>query len=163
MVVNLQELLLLFFFARVTALYLYFFIWYSSGWVKTNKSYCILWSSEFDLFILQELLPFVCIFYLVLFRLGKDKQELLPFIKFRVWPFYFARVIALSLHCFILYSSGWVKTYESYYTQQVRHILNNMLSKLEQYPKFRFMYAEISFFHIWWNEIDQDKRQRVKK
>ncbi|KAL4216620.1 Alpha-mannosidase 2x [Mactra antiquata] len=58
---------------------------------------------------------------------------------------------------------GWVKTYDRYYEDQTRHIFDNMLEKLEKYPKFRFMYAEMSFFHIWWNEISEDKRRRVKK
>ncbi|XP_053387159.1 alpha-mannosidase 2x-like [Mercenaria mercenaria] len=58
---------------------------------------------------------------------------------------------------------GWVKTYDRYYEDQTRHIFNNMLSKLEQYPNLKFMYAEISFFHIWWNEINEDRRKRVKK
>ncbi|WAR28964.1 MA2A2-like protein [Mya arenaria] len=58
---------------------------------------------------------------------------------------------------------GWVKTYDKYYTEQVRHILNNMLEKLEQHPKMKFMYAEISFFHIWWNELDESKKNRVRR
>jgi alpha-mannosidase II len=38
-----------------------------------------------------------------------------------------------------------------------------MLEKLEAYPKMRFIYAEMSYFSVWWNEITPDKQRRVKK
>ena len=63
----------------------------------------------------------------------------------------------------IVIYTGWVKTYERYYQDQTKHIFDNMLSKLEEYPNMRFMYAEMSFFHLWWNEISLDKKIRVKK
>lgn len=59
--------------------------------------------------------------------------------------------------------AGWLKTFERYYTDQTRHILENMVQKLEAFPKMRFIYAEMSFFSLWWGEIDQTKRNRVKK
>jgi alpha-mannosidase II len=58
---------------------------------------------------------------------------------------------------------GWLKTFERYYLDQTRHILDNMVDKLEQYPKMRFIYAEISFFSIWWGDISNAKKERVKK
>ena len=59
--------------------------------------------------------------------------------------------------------SGWVKTFDDYYKQQTKNIFELMLTKLEQYPKGKFMYAEMSFFSKWWNEIDAAKRDRVKR
>ena len=38
-----------------------------------------------------------------------------------------------------------------------------MVEKLEQYPQMRFIYAEMSFFALWWSQIDPAMRQRVKK
>jgi len=38
-----------------------------------------------------------------------------------------------------------------------------MVAKLEQYPQMRFIYAEMSFFSLWWSQIDLSMRQRVKK
>ncbi len=66
----------------------------------------------------------------------------------------------LPLLCILL---GWLKTFERYYTDQTRHILNNMVERLEFYPKMRFIYAEMSFFSMWWNEIDSKMKERVKK
>jgi len=59
--------------------------------------------------------------------------------------------------------TGWLKTFEKYYTDQTRAILNGMVDALERHPQMRFIYAEMSFFSMFWDEINQDKRLRVKK
>jgi alpha-mannosidase II len=59
--------------------------------------------------------------------------------------------------------SGWIKTFDQYFDQQTRNILNLMVEKLEEYPQMRFIYAEMSFFSLWWSQIDGDKRKRVQK
>jgi len=38
-----------------------------------------------------------------------------------------------------------------------------MVEKLEEYSQMRFIYAEMSFFSLWWSQIDPTMRQRVKK
>lgn len=58
---------------------------------------------------------------------------------------------------------GWIKTFEAYYQDQTRHILNNMVDKLEAYPSMRFVYAEMSFFSLWWGQLEYAMRNRVKK
>lgn len=60
-------------------------------------------------------------------------------------------------------SLGWIKTYDRYYTDQVRHILDNMVKKLTANPKWKFMYAEVSFFAKWWAEQTVDVREKVMK
>jgi len=58
---------------------------------------------------------------------------------------------------------GWIKTFERYFEEQTRQILNLMVQKLEEYPEMRFIYAEMSFFSLWWSQIDRSMRKRVKK
>ncbi len=58
---------------------------------------------------------------------------------------------------------GWVKTFQQYFQEQTRFILDNMLRKLEQYPKMRFVFAEITYFSLWWNDLDIVQKESVKK
>ena len=37
-----------------------------------------------------------------------------------------------------------------------------MVVKLNQYPKMKFIWAEISFFAMWWNEQNQDVHNQVR-
>ncbi|XP_060083773.1 alpha-mannosidase 2x-like [Ylistrum balloti] len=58
---------------------------------------------------------------------------------------------------------GWVKTFDDYYQGQVRQLLDNMVNKLEEDPRRKFIETEMSFFSTWWHDITQDKRKRVKR
>lgn len=66
--------------------------------------------------------------------------------------------MVVGCHC-----KGWVKTFQQYYNEQTKHILDKMLTKLEQYPRMRFIYAEMSFFSTWWQDLDVSRREAVKK
>jgi len=61
------------------------------------------------------------------------------------------------------YIQGWIKTFESYYQDQTKHILNEMVRKLTEEPRMRFIYAEMSFFERWWRDIDDVTRSRVQR
>lgn len=69
-----------------------------------------------------------------------------------------------SRHSELLYNHlGWIKTFERYYSEQTKLILDNMVKKLSAEPKMKFIYAEMSFFERWWQDIDDSKRKSVKE
>lgn len=58
---------------------------------------------------------------------------------------------------------GWLKTFDGYYQDQTKHILDNMLIKLTADPRRKMIWAEISYFSKWWNDIDEQRRDMVKR
>ena len=58
---------------------------------------------------------------------------------------------------------GWLKTVEQYYMDQTRKILDLILEYLTNDPQKTFIWAEISYFSMWWNDIEQDKKDAVQR
>ena len=38
-----------------------------------------------------------------------------------------------------------------------------MVQKLEEHPSMRFIYAEMAFFTMWWNEISPETKEKAKR
>lgn len=58
---------------------------------------------------------------------------------------------------------GWIKTFEQYYVSYTKKILDGMLEKLPEDPRRKFIWAEISFFSLWWDDLNNDARDTLKK
>jgi len=58
---------------------------------------------------------------------------------------------------------GWIKTYEKYYQDQTKSILDTMAEKLGEDPRRKFIWAEISFLSMWWREQGTETKQKVLK
>jgi alpha-mannosidase II len=63
----------------------------------------------------------------------------------------------------ILFLAGWLKTFERYFADQTKHILDSMLEKLRENPELKFIWAEISYFNLWWENLGTAEKQEIKK
>lgn len=58
---------------------------------------------------------------------------------------------------------GWIKTFDEYYQQQTKSILTNALAQLKQHPDMTFIWAEISYFSKWFEELTTEQQGDVKE
>lgn len=57
---------------------------------------------------------------------------------------------------------GWIKTFDEYYDQLTKSILTNMLHQLLEHPDMTFIWAEISYFSKWYEDLTPEDMDDVK-
>ncbi|XP_043769698.1 alpha-mannosidase 2 [Cervus elaphus] len=57
---------------------------------------------------------------------------------------------------------GWLKTFDDYFREKTQYIFNNMVVKLKEDPRRKFIWSEISYLWKWWETIDIQKKDAVK-
>ncbi|XP_006876984.1 PREDICTED: alpha-mannosidase 2-like [Chrysochloris asiatica] len=57
---------------------------------------------------------------------------------------------------------GWLKTFDDYFRDKTQYIFNNMVIKLKEDTRRKFMWSEISYLSKWWDTIDTQKKDAVK-
>ncbi|CAF3343113.1 unnamed protein product [Rotaria socialis] len=62
-------------------------------------------------------------------------------------------------HC----DPGWIHTFEEYFTQATKHIINTVIAILDTNSKYKFVWAEMSFLSLWWDQASPDQRTLLKK
>ncbi|XP_003788972.1 alpha-mannosidase 2 isoform X1 [Otolemur garnettii] len=57
---------------------------------------------------------------------------------------------------------GWLKTFNDYFRDKTQYIFNNMVVKLAEDSRRKFIWSEISYLSKWWDIIDNQKKDAVK-
>ena len=58
---------------------------------------------------------------------------------------------------------GWLKTFQGYYNDAVKNILDNMVVSLSAKKERKFSYVEMSFFKKWYDKQSDQIKQKVKE
>jgi len=58
---------------------------------------------------------------------------------------------------------GWIHTFEAYFNQATKHIIDTVITILDTNRKYKFIWAEMSFLSLWWDQASYGQRQLLKK
>ena len=58
---------------------------------------------------------------------------------------------------------GWLRTFEEYFADSVVKILDGMVASLTSNARMKFIYAEMSFFELWWAQRGEQVRNQVRR
>lgn len=58
---------------------------------------------------------------------------------------------------------GWLQTFTKYFDSSTKNILDLIVSKLETFKEMKFIWSEISFLDLWWQQAREDQQNSFKK
>ncbi|XP_030373939.1 alpha-mannosidase 2 [Scaptodrosophila lebanonensis] len=58
---------------------------------------------------------------------------------------------------------GWLKTFTNYFQSDSRQILNLLVTKMQEYKDMTFIWSEISFLQLWWDQAHPTKQRAFKR
>ena len=62
-------------------------------------------------------------------------------------------------HC----DAGYRKTFDAYFTDEVKSIINSVLDALQGDPEKRFVWEEVSFLSLWWQQASLEQKDAMRK
>ncbi|XP_052836776.1 alpha-mannosidase 2 isoform X1 [Drosophila gunungcola] len=58
---------------------------------------------------------------------------------------------------------GWLKTFTNYFQSDSRQILNLLVTKMQEYTDMTFIWSEISFLQLWWDQAHPTKQRALRR
>lgn len=62
-------------------------------------------------------------------------------------------------HC----DPGWIQTFDEYFQQRTKHIIDSVIEALAKDPRRKFIWAEISYFSWWWKDQTHETKELVRR
>lgn len=66
--------------------------------------------------------------------------------------------MVLFSHC----DPGWLMTPEEYYNAKTKNIITTVVNELYNDPELYFIWSEISYFSMWWNDQNEIMKQKAE-
>ena len=58
---------------------------------------------------------------------------------------------------------GWLMTFEQYFEQRTKNILNTIVNALSEKKTRKFIWAEVSYLSLWWAQASEDMKQKMRR
>lgn len=58
---------------------------------------------------------------------------------------------------------GWIKTLQQYFDDQAKHILDTVIEYLQEEPFRTFIWAEMSYLQMWWEQASEEHRVTLRR
>ena len=58
---------------------------------------------------------------------------------------------------------GWLMTFEQYFHQRTRNILDTIVNSLSDKVSRKFIWAETSYLSLWWKQADEGMRNKMRR